>query len=107
MRIILTGLGLAVLVIAAFVFWISIMVTYAHADTASCAPYADVAAKLASSFGEVPVGMGVSEDGQTAYELLADPKDGSFTWLRVSRDGTACMMTGGVGWQFQTKGDPA
>jgi len=61
-----------------------------------CGPYADFVAQLAGGYGEVPVARG--QIGPDALIVVLASPD-SFTVLRVQTDGTACLLTGGSGWE--------
>lgn len=62
-----------------------------------CRPHAEVEAKLLSDFGERKLGHGISGDG-TLVELFAGPS-GTFTVVKTSPRGVACIVDFGESWQ--------
>jgi hypothetical protein len=72
----------------------------APAQTAqrTCLPHDGVGAKLRSQFGEKVLGRGVSNDG-TLIEIFMAQKDGTFTVIKTTPEGTSCVVDFGEGWQ--------
>lgn len=60
-----------------------------------CMGYADAMATL-DQFGEVQAFVGPLPDGQGAAVIYVNPDTGSWTFLVIQPDGTACLVTGGV-----------
>ncbi len=75
-----------------------------------CSPREGIVGRLAEKYGEVPVGIGVTNKGDALVELLTT-KDG-LTWTIIvsMSNGTACVVAAGEGWRFlkpnYTKFDP-
>lgn len=77
---------------------------------AHCYPVQDAIAILERDHGEVPVGLGTTQAGDAAFLLLLNPDNGSFTIARITPDGVACLLGGGVEWVGiapKPTGDPA
>jgi hypothetical protein len=75
-----------------------------------------VFAKLAETYGEVPVSGGVTYNQQqptAAIIVLANKKTGTWTVLETRPDGMACMILHGQDWngdldpETPPEGDPA
>ena len=64
----------------------------------TCLPHDSADAKLRSEFGEKVLGRGVSKDG-TLLEIFMAQKDGTFTVIKTTPDGTSCVVDFGEGWQ--------
>lgn len=62
---------------------------------AACQPHEQFKAMAAEQYGEVPVGMGMSQTG-TVVELFVGPN--SWTFAVVLPSGIACARAAGVGW---------
>ena len=71
----------------------------AQAQQASvCLPHATAVGELAKGYDEHSVGFGIGASGETLYELfVADT--GTWTILKTSPDGMACVMAAGDVWQ--------
>lgn len=64
----------------------------------ACGTRDAVVAKLGDKYGEVRRGGGLA--GPTAiYEIWASDETGSWTILKTTPDGFACVMAVGEGWQ--------
>ncbi len=76
----------------------------------ACGTRDSVVAKLGDKYGEVRRGGGLA--GPTAiYEIWASEATGSWTILKTTPDGLACVMAVGEGWQddaaeLSVVGDP-
>jgi hypothetical protein len=64
----------------------------------TCLPHDGVGPKLRSEFGEKVLGRGVSNDG-TLIEIFMAQKDGTFTVVKTTPEGTSCVVDFGEGWQ--------
>ena len=64
---------------------------------AVCGPRAEIAARLAGEFAEVPIGRGLSADGRMV-EVFASA-DGSWTLVATRPDGHACLAAVGEAWE--------
>jgi hypothetical protein len=64
----------------------------------TCLPHDSAGAKLRQEFGEKVLGRGVSKDG-TLLEIFMAQKDGTFTVIKTTPDGTSCVVDFGEGWQ--------
>ena len=71
----------------------------------SCAPYDQVAAKLAAEFHETRVQQGIVGEGRALLAIFASPNGETWTAVMVRPDGLACMAAAGQDWQ--TRSDPA
>ena len=54
--------------------------------------------RMASTYGERVVGIGVAGQGEAVMELLVS-KSGSWTLLRTVASGMACVIAVGNGWE--------
>lgn len=61
-----------------------------------CLPRAEAVAKLAESYGEQVIGLGLGAGGRV-YELLVSDS-GSWTILITRPNGTTCVGASGEGW---------
>ena len=85
--------------LAIFVFggFTTYLVAAAQAG-AACEPRSSMVATLASEYGETRRGVGLA--GPTAvFEVWASADTGSWTILKTTPDGLACVMAVGDGWQ--------
>lgn len=84
------------------------LLTLAQMAQPACAPHATVAARLATRFGEAPQFAGLTRDG-SLLEAWANRETGTWTLLRVTPDGTACLMASGEDWTAAVikEGEPA
>ena len=64
----------------------------------TCLPHDSADAKLRSEFGEKVLGRGISKDG-TLLEIFMAQKDGTFTVIKTTPDGTSCVVDFGEDWQ--------
>lgn len=62
-----------------------------------CGPHDAITQQLLAQFAEVPVGLGLTNDG-LLLELYASP-DGTWTALISNPAGVSCIVSFGVGWQ--------
>ncbi len=84
------GLALTLLMVAAY------MVRPAEAQTV-CVAHADLIQQLSLKFAEEPMALGLGSDGSVMQ--LFTSKDGeTWTLVRITTDGTSCMMAGGKSW---------
>ena len=63
----------------------------------ACGPHDAITPQLLAQFAEVPVGLGLTNDG-LLLELYASP-DGTWTALISNPAGVSCIVSFGVGWQ--------
>lgn len=77
-----------------------ILATHA-AKAADCGPRADFAAGLATGFGEVRHGAGltVGPDGKAQVLELFTSETGSWTLIVTQPDGTTCLVASGQAWE--------
>ena len=73
---------------------------------AECPPRAEQIAMLAEQYSEHPIGAGIAADGASILEVYA-AEDGSWTLLRVTPDGQACIVGFGENWTTAKIGEPA
>lgn len=75
------------------------------AEQIPCGPRTDILEALKDAFREVPVGRGLSIDGNM-LELLASP-NGSWTVLLSRANGSSCFATTGEAWESVAPATPA
>ena len=78
-----------------------------HAEP-QCAPVERVMQFLSAQHGESPVVIGLMPTAM--MQVWANPDTGTWTLLRITPDGQACMMASGGNLEFAApmpKGDPA
>jgi hypothetical protein len=73
----------------------------------TCAPYAEVEAKLAAEYHETRVQQGVVGEGRAMLVILASPDGATWTALMVRHDGLACMAAAGSDWQVRHDDAPS
>ena len=77
---------------------VAVLLAAAPASAQSvCGTRADLVTRLATVYGEVPVALGVSAQGNLV-EVLTGP-DGSWTILMTVPEGRACIVAVGEAWQ--------
>ena len=69
----------------------------ALAQSANCAPRADVVDRLNMTYGEVFQGGGLQND-EAVFEVWISEADRTWTILMTRTDGTACIMAAGTDW---------
>jgi len=75
----------------------------------ACGERNSVVRNLGEKYGEVRRGAGLA-DSTAIFEIWASEDTGTWTILRTTPNGMACIMAVGEGWQDdpqQKKGDPA
>ena len=75
------------------------------AALAECPLRAEQIAMLAEKYSERPIGAGMVADGASVLEVYA-AEDGSWTLLRTTPDGQACIVAFGQGWTAAEQGEP-
>jgi hypothetical protein len=63
-----------------------------------CLPRAEAVAKLAESYGEQAIGLGLGRGGMV-YELFVAP-EGNWTILMTRPGGASCIGASGEGWEI-------
>lgn len=73
-----------------------------------CLPHEDAVSKLAQSYGEQKVGLGMGPNGGMVYELYVG-ESGSWTILVTRPNGVSCIAASGDNWMTTPMliGDPA
>lgn len=66
-----------------------------------CAPGADFRTKLKTDFQEVPISLGLGNNG-AIVEVFASP-DRTFTIMMTAPDGTSCLLATGNFWESINK----
>ncbi len=84
------GLALTLLMVAVF------MVRPAEAQTV-CVAHADLVQQLSRKFAEEPMALGLGSDG-SVMELFTSKDGETWTLVRITPDGTSCMIGGGESW---------
>lgn len=106
---------LALFVVLYTAIIIALFVTPASSQEAQlCGLRDEVLAKVASTYEEVLQGGGLAADGNkqltSAVEMYANEETGTWTLLRMTPDGMACLVAYGQFWSAAAapkKGDPA
>lgn len=75
-----------------------VMVRRAHSQENRCAPIQQVEAEALKNFGEVPIGGGLIT-GDVIVQVLSAPDGSTFTIISVNKDGFACFLASGFGWE--------
>ena len=78
-------------------FLVAFLTATAGSAFAQCMPHDDVVQNLQKTYGETPVGLGVTPRGQQVIELFAS-EDGSWTILMTGTNGMSCVKASGSGW---------
>ncbi len=75
-----------------------------------CTDYSIVIEHLSKEYSEVPVGMGIANNGGV-IEILSSKAGKSWTIILTMPNGTTCMIAAGESWEFlpqnTTLGPPA
>jgi hypothetical protein len=66
----------------------------------NCQPVEQMKAYLASKYGESQVASGISSD-QTLVMIFTKPDNSTFTVVKVTANGLACMVDVGQDWQLR------
>ena len=90
-------LSLAML-LAAIAVIIFVMAGAARSQEVRCAPLKQVQGEALKNFGEIPIGGGLIT-GDVVVEVLSAPDGTTFTIIAVNKDGTACLLASGFGWE--------
>jgi len=83
---------------------LALMTTPANAAP-QCGRHDDVAASLATQFGEALHSIGLAQDN-TVMELYAAPDTGTWTLTVTLPDGTTCLVAAGQGFLTVKQGEP-
>ncbi len=62
-----------------------------------CGPYEEVLNRLKNQYNEIPIGIGVSANQQSIFEILVSPS-GSWTIIQTQTNKLSCIMADGKGW---------
>ncbi len=93
------GLAITVLMIAAFMLRPAEAQTVlrpAEAQTV-CVAHVDLVKQLSRKYAEQPMAMGLASDG-SVMELFTSKDGETWTLVRITPDGTSCMIGGGESW---------
>ena len=71
----------------------------ATAQQVFCGDRVKIVGRLAEQWGEHMAGRGLQSNGSALFEFWVDDADGSWTILRTSANGTACVMATGQHWR--------
>ncbi len=77
----------------------------ALAQSMPCAKRAELLAKLSKDYGESPVALGLTPDGNV-IEVMAS-KSGSWTMVVSTPQGLSCGVASGESWSVRTSTPPA
>jgi hypothetical protein len=90
-----------ILTISALVLGMSVVVPVVAQAQVACGTRDSVVRNLGEKYGEVRRGVGLT--GSTAiFEIYASEVTGSWTILKTTPNGMACVMAVGEGWQDDT-----
>lgn len=89
--------------LAAIIF--ALTLNPAHAAP-QCGNHDDIAATLATKYGEALQSIGLAQDG-TVMELYASPEAGTWTLTVTLPTGQTCLVAAGRGFQTVKPGEPA
>ena len=64
----------------------------------TCAPRAEIVTLLTERYREMPMGTGVSETGDAAFEMFRSV-NGSWTITMTTANGLTCVMAAGRDWE--------
>jgi hypothetical protein len=78
----------------------------AMAGNPPCGPREDMVALLGDDWEEQPRAVGMEQTGAW-IEVFANLETGSWTFLRSTTDGQACMIAAGSMWQDMLPQQPA
>ncbi len=86
--------------------WLLPMAAHAQ-SSAPCARHDDAVSKLAQTYGEAPIALGLSPQGQTVTEVFVS-QSGTWTILVTRTNGISCIVAAGDNWTDITNlaGDP-
>ena len=71
---------------------------HARAQTptpSTCGPTDKIITRLGANYGEAPIMIGTTEDGQAIFSLFVNPVTLTWTILGVAPNGGACVMASG------------
>lgn len=71
----------------------------ASAQNALCGDRAEFLSKLSSRYSEVPVAMGIANNGTGLVEMLMSRGGESWTIILTMPNGDACVIAAGESWQ--------
>lgn len=90
-----------VLLMAAASLWVA---SHAQAQP-QCGPREMIVDQLQRSYGEVSIGKGMTRSG-AIFEIWLSREKGTWTILKTTPQGLACLMVVGDSWQFDEKPEP-
>ncbi len=73
-------------------------ITPASAQQMMCAERADLLGGLSTKYSEVPVAMGIANNGGV-LEILAARAAGNWTIILTMPDGLSCVLASGENWE--------
>lgn len=62
-----------------------------------CGPIEGVLSFLAQEYGELAIGGGLTPAG-SLMQVLTNPDTGTWTFVRITADGVACLLASGEAW---------
>jgi len=71
----------------------------AAAQAPLCADRAEFISALSSKYAEVPVAMGIANNGSSIVEILVSKGGASWTIILSLPDGASCVIAAGENWQ--------
>ncbi len=71
----------------------------------NCASAQRVLSNAAAKWGETPAAQGIVAEDGTRLVMTLNEKTKTFTFIEISPDGTACLISAGTDWS--RVGDPA
>lgn len=90
-----TGSMIAALAVAALGF----SAEAAAQSPSRCGPRAEMLKQLSAQYKEVPVAMGLADNGGGVLEVLASHDGATWTALVTRTTGVSCLVMSGENWQ--------
>ena len=81
-----------------FAISVLLLTTQAQAQRFYCGKYEHIVKNLKEKYGEVPRGIGIIND-QQLIQLFVSEETGTWTLVRSIKNGPACFLGAGQGWQ--------
>lgn len=83
-----------------------LLTTAAHAEPKPCAPHDEQVRFLTEQFGEALLGSGDASQGRK-MEFWGNYKTNTWTFVLITPEGIACLMTAGGNLKLIPPGEPA
>lgn len=66
-----------------------------------CGNRDDMITQIRKTYGELPIGYGISQRGGLILEMLLNPETGSWTFLLIRPNKNACVVASGKDWSTE------